>query len=247
MSSSEYHLLEGVHSVDDDEKSPEHKFPLRGFLSRSPCLIVLHAILFISSLALFILSIRVNTTSGSLDTSAHGAQQGLFEDLLSNYLIENFSNDPGSICRGPPSEEGDEAWDRIVQVGPFELRTEDFPSSNLTSYLNNLDQPQLAHFGVFHQLHCLKTLWQYTYFDYYKSQNKIFQLPEQDIHSHLDHCVDFLRQALMCQSDTSIITFHSAEGYDLPVPSYEVPRTCSDFESIRTWVLDRKIDLSRRV
>ena len=60
----------------------------------------------------------------------------------------------------------------------------------------------------------------------------------------IDHCVDFLRQALMCQSDTSIITFHSVEGYDLPVPSYELPRTCMDFESIRSWVVERQVEIA---
>ncbi|KAL2000729.1 hypothetical protein VTN02DRAFT_2700 [Thermoascus thermophilus] len=99
----------------------------------------------------------------------------------------------------------------------------------------------MANLAVFHQLHCLKTIWQYTYLEHYKSRNELFSKPDVEIHHHLDHCVDLLRQALMCNPDTSIITFKSVDTQASPVPEYGLPRRCRDFEAILQWGLDRGV------
>ncbi|PYH91016.1 hypothetical protein BO71DRAFT_360226 [Aspergillus ellipticus CBS 707.79] len=249
MASPEYQLLNAKPDAKDDRGSSSYKQWFR-FLRTDLYLIVIHTILLTLSVAL-LLSIRRNIPdqvkddlcNQTLSLEGEHASQLNFPGLPGyhpgRYIVQRFSNDPHSLYRGPPSNETDKAWDRIVKVGPFNI-TMNASGSNQTP---DNPQPQMANLAVFHQLHCLKTLWQYTYFDYYKSRNEIFTKSETEIHKHLDHCVDYLRQALMCQTDMSIIPLHSVEGHDLSVPSYDVPRTCRDFEGARAWVLEHEVDL----
>lgn len=36
----------------------------------------------------------------------------------------------------------------------------------------------------------------------------------------LDHCVDMLRESIMCHGDTTLITYHWVQGYVDPVPDF---------------------------
>ncbi|PWY87456.1 hypothetical protein BO70DRAFT_378089 [Aspergillus heteromorphus CBS 117.55] len=240
MPPPEYHFLGERH----DPEHPDNTSPCKRwtFLCSNVYLAIIHTILLTLSLSFF-LSIRHNTTESTTNTQCAQplSLEGLSgPDSLDRCLVQRFSNDPHSVFRGPPSNETDEAWDRIVKVGPFNI-----PIANADPGIpsNSPIEPHLANLGVFHQLHCLKALWQHTYLDYYAPRNPIFSKSDLEIHNHLDHCTDYLRQALTCHSDTSIITFHSTPGHSLPTPSYELPRTCRDFEALRAWVVEHEAAL----
>ncbi len=63
----------------------------------------------------------------------------------------------------------------------------------------------------------------------------------------LDHCADLLRQALMCNADTSIITFQWTKESELPRPNYNLERTCRDYEHILQWGLSHQANFSQRI
>lgn len=58
-----------------------------------------------------------------------------------------------------------------------------------------------------------------------------------------DHCVEDIRQALMCQADTSIITYNWRPNSRRPWPNFSVDRTCVDWDALDSWAAQRSFSL----
>ncbi|KAL6851800.1 hypothetical protein J3F83DRAFT_757708 [Trichoderma novae-zelandiae] len=99
--------------------------------------------------------------------------------------------------------------------------------------------------AVFHQLHCL-----YAIMDMYNNLTSPAQpAPTQqasfnisaDSHGHINHCFRYLRQSLVCCGDTAL------EGQ---IPNSHINGTdgtgavhvCKDFEAIRSWADENRLD-----
>lgn len=56
------------------------------------------------------------------------------------------------------------------------------------------------------------------------------------------HCVDVLRQAVMCHGDTNILTWDFEPGLmDKPVANGTVVHTCRNFDAIFAWAEENKV------
>lgn len=51
-----------------------------------------------------------------------------------------------------------------------------------------------------------------------------------------DHCIENLRQNIMCRGDVAIVTYDWAEGIEDPFPNFNVLRRCRNFEKLLNWV-----------
>ncbi|KAE9401368.1 hypothetical protein BT96DRAFT_773808, partial [Gymnopus androsaceus JB14] len=148
-----------------------------------------------------------------------------------------------SIYRGTPTPELDAAWDRITlpAVQPLSISREtllkigkvDKPS--LVRYLEEDGGGYMASLEVVHQLHCLNMLRKYTYNDYYKEFDKAFTVDPEKFRTHLDHCVEILRQELMCIADVGVITYEWVDGWELPYPDFNTVHQCRNFEKVLDW------------
>ncbi|KAG5994684.1 hypothetical protein E4U43_003193 [Claviceps pusilla] len=121
----------------------------------------------------------------------------------------------------------------------------------------------MATIEMFHQLHCLNLLRKWTFADYYQSIDPLWTMPNAHRREHtgalpdlfywevletdaqrwmcylLDHCIDMIRQALMCNGDTGLITFHWVRGISVPTPDFHTMHQCADPESVLQWAKDR--------
>lgn len=52
----------------------------------------------------------------------------------------------------------------------------------------------------------------------------------------VDHCADILRQKLMCDADTGIITYNWVKHHRLPHANFNVEHKCRNFEDVLSWV-----------
>lgn len=52
---------------------------------------------------------------------------------------------------------------------------------------------------------------------------------------HMDHCIDSLRQSLMCSSDLAPIPYAWNTKYQQNMPIAATTHTCRDFEAIKEW------------
>lgn len=112
---------------------------------------------------------------------------------------------------------------------------------------------------VFHQLHCLNLLRQATHSDYYSHTGGDIDVEPEDLRGHLgkrlqeptikstvltqyaDHCIEFLRTNIMCQSDTGVFPFRYYDGYEGHWPDFSTLHTCRNFSAIREWAFEHAV------
>ncbi|KAF2753750.1 hypothetical protein EJ05DRAFT_514692 [Pseudovirgaria hyperparasitica] len=120
-----------------------------------------------------------------------------------------------SIYAVPQSVQSDEDW-RLL----FPLRGARFTSE---------DEARPFTLSVFHQLHCLASIRR-VYFDLQTGEGSAI---DASTHGHIRHCIDFLRQVVMCNADRTKEIY----GTD----SFEAQHMCYDWdevlESTEPWTL----------
>jgi hypothetical protein len=96
-----------------------------------------------------------------------------------------------------------------------------------------------------HHLHCLNLLRQSLYYniDYYRSQGKGAFLNEDHIvRYHVSHCLDIIRQQLMCTPDTGLL---GKVWWDVDHPKsfvdFNTEHKCKNFDTIRQWAEERQL------
>ena len=57
---------------------------------------------------------------------------------------------------------------------------------------------------------------------------------------HLDHCVDYLRQSLMCRPSIEMLPFGVDEDTRSFKARFDGTHTCADFEAVRDWAVERQ-------
>ncbi|GFF57926.1 hypothetical protein IFM61392_05424 [Aspergillus lentulus] len=156
-----------------------------------------------------------------------------------NVVFNSGWGDQKSIYMGPPSEENNKAWDDI-HVAPAMVK---IPASDAAKLVNKtVPIPDdlgyssgyyLIGLDVFHQLHCLdmlrKVLWGV---DMHNPND------EEAMH-HLDHCIEMIRQSLMCSADITVDVWAWNEEKQMVTVRADNMHTCRDFEAIRQWALER--------
>lgn len=130
-------------------------------------------------------------------------------------LLPDVSN-PSHVYRLSPSPDVDKAWDRITQIGIHGISSDDVLRLNKDPKASiqpppdwdfGQDTPYMAEIDVFHQLHCLNALRKALVinYEYYWGAKWGFEPPLM-FTTHLEHCMDILRQNIMCHADVDAIT-----------------------------------------
>lgn len=123
----------------------------------------------------------------------------------------------------------------------------------------------LGSIGVYHHLHCLNNLRMIVHWDYYEPKFADSEYLEHMgtehsgrlyattfIHSHIanlsgdepDHCINSLRQAVMCHANTAISTFEWVDEENLlqgKEQRLEGSTTCANWESLDGWARQRTL------
>ncbi|KAK0272860.1 hypothetical protein LTS16_023597 [Friedmanniomyces endolithicus] len=165
----------------------------------------------------------------------------------------------GRRFTGPPSPDVDAAWHdliygRYVRFSPWEVaalnRASDVPVLTplpITDYLASPESdgnndtilvPQEGFYGgpdMLHSLHCIHTLYKHFNRDYYgDTMTRDFE------RLHIDHCLDQLRQAVLCHGDMTPVTLRpvrNAKGEQWALlGETEREHVCRDGEALgREW------------
>lgn len=121
----------------------------------------------------------------------------------------------GRLYAGPPTPEIDEAWHDLI-FG----RYVHFTDSEIDWMNSDPGIPQLTplspkmtsiihtdgYYGgpdMLHSLHCINGLRKHLDMDYYKDS---MDIPAEYRRMHIDHCIEQLRQAVMCHADMTPVT-----------------------------------------
>ena len=131
--------------------------------------------------------------------------------------------------RGPPRAELDTAWHELVQYSNIRVSADDLRRINRTSVmLSDGSGDYMAELNVHHQLHCLKVIRQALHPESYDG-------PKRHMSEHLDHCLDNIRQLVMCKADISLQTYDWVDNNPRPFANFKIEHECVNFEAINDW------------
>ncbi|KAI8628055.1 hypothetical protein F5Y19DRAFT_439414 [Xylariaceae sp. FL1651] len=163
-----------------------------------------------------------------------------------------------SPYRGPPTPELETAWDELWLHGGIRFPEERLSLINRTVDLGNNRTLKPWHDGkggyhgqleVFHQLHCLNLIRQYTWRDWYFRHPEIVRMSgdmlasDVEARMHTDHCIEALRQALMCHGDTTpSITVLNPNAPRGEMADFSPHKKCRKFERLQEWSVQNQLN-----
>ncbi|ELR05751.1 hypothetical protein VC83_07982 [Pseudogymnoascus destructans] len=185
-------------------------------------------------------------------------QTGKTHNPLLNQNVPSPANDVSAYSRvvmnnslwdenqfkGAPNPAQTAAWLTYHNLTEIAVGIEDLNAIGKSSVkLTDGPNRYLAMLDVFHQLHCLDKIRIYIHRDYYDLR----EAPAMQL-IHVGHCLDSLRQIIMCHADTELLTFEyvSEKRYPnpRPNPNFLVERKCKNWDDIVAWVTDHHADLN---
>lgn len=95
-----------------------------------------------------------------------------------------------------------------------------------------------------HHLHCVNLLRQSLHwnFDYYSARGEgPFSNAPDIVKTHVNHCVDILRQVIMCQPDTGVFGQYWVEEIEEPFVDFRTNHMCKNVEDMIGWVLENQV------
>ncbi|KAK0476495.1 hypothetical protein IW261DRAFT_1367875 [Armillaria novae-zelandiae] len=104
---------------------------------------------------------------------------------------------------------------------------------NKTYPIYGEDGYYLAGLDVFHQLHCLHVIRHALYKDHFDDPHAN---PE-----HVSHCVDAIRQSLMCSADISVNVWQWRHELSAVVGYSSQVHSCRNFDKLRDWARERRL------
>ncbi|KAI0425542.1 hypothetical protein F5Y09DRAFT_352167 [Xylaria sp. FL1042] len=121
------------------------------------------------------------------------------------YVNRNLTSGFGSPrFLGNPRPELDEAWHELLTGTAISLSKEDLRLADAPSSMRLKASGYIGGLGISHSLHCIKRIKQYLHPEYYYSEG---QQDWDEIHRHVDHCLESLRIEALCKADPSVYTF----------------------------------------
>ncbi|RDW59898.1 hypothetical protein BP6252_12985 [Coleophoma cylindrospora] len=169
-------------------------------------------------------------------------QKKFTNDLLYNTTSGKFYNQPLSLNEtkyiGESDSAVDDAWERLLHAQYVAMDPEEakqIPESHISPLWYD-GEHEFFELSVFHNLHCLNEIRMSLAGN--SHDNNRDTLHEGNV--HLDHCVDQIRQALMCHADLTPVPMHAVAGAPdhLALGNGEM-HTCRDFDAIWAWVEER--------
>ncbi|KAF2119081.1 hypothetical protein BDV96DRAFT_610881 [Lophiotrema nucula] len=158
-----------------------------------------------------------------------------------------------SSYRGPAGPETDAAWEALggdyrsvvipeteaeeAGLGPDHVRISQHYGGGLPANVEGL-----------HHIHCLnllrKTLW--WNYEYYRDLKLgAFKNAEFIVRYHATHCLDILRQQLMCVPDVGVFgqVWYQPEGEPRPIAftDFNTKHKCRDHEAVRKWAEEHQL------
>ncbi|KAL9064414.1 MAG: hypothetical protein Q9161_008891 [Pseudevernia consocians] len=116
---------------------------------------------------------------------------------------------------------------------------------NLTSvqYPESVGGGYLATAMGTHAIHCLHYIWQDHYIDISPEvQSQKAEIPEM-YERHYEHCVDYIRQYLMCKFDTTIMPFNWVLDHQNPTPNGNTIHKCVNWDFLQDWLKNRAVPM----
>ncbi|KAF4878832.1 Cyclochlorotine biosynthesis protein O [Colletotrichum siamense] len=141
-----------------------------------------------------------------------------------------------------PDAEVDRNWHNIL--AHQNIRIPKHTMEELGRVDEGIELPGGDYFGsimVYHHLHCLKNLYHALHPEYYNF-SKLTSHEQERLAEHNDHCLHMLREAVMCQGDTTLITMKWNSTGLRPIGNLTSPHECVNWDRLMEWVVPNSFD-----
>jgi len=197
---------------------------------------ILHVVFLVASISFFIAGERTTGLDlGPLSTReyAKAVRESGEEKSIVQFLGEFGAPSP---WRGRPTPEIDLAWEKLDPVIATSVTKEEVEDLGKlrNSSVQFPDGGYLASIAAFHQVHCLNVLRKYSYLDYYVVTEPDF-FTSSTLRTHVDHCIEMLRQVLMCNADLHVIVYDWVAEVDYPWADFGTNYQCRDYQKVYDW------------
>ncbi|KAH7021010.1 uncharacterized protein B0I36DRAFT_434935 [Microdochium trichocladiopsis] len=199
------------------------------WLSRGVAVTGLNVALFLAAVGVWS---HVHVLLRSFDCDAKPRQDHFEPDLLYDTRV---TFQPHNYYGGAPDNHTDEMWQRLSPPGDGIVEVPNAFTYSLPASLpapNNPETHKVYGVSMFHQLHCLNFLR----FAYYP-ETMADSMEPHEITAHRDHCLDYIRQAIMCAGDSTFepLTVVGINGMG-------ATHQCRNFERLFSWAYDHRSD-----
>ncbi|KAK3399799.1 hypothetical protein B0T20DRAFT_406986 [Sordaria brevicollis] len=162
------------------------------------------------------------------------------------YVNKWLTGDPDTKkFMGKPRPELDQAWHDLLDSTLIKYSADELFLANNATSVQHKDGGFVGGLGISHSLHCLKRLKQYLHPEYYYGHE---QQDWDELYSHVDHCLESLRQEILCNADVNVYTLkwtpHSRFKPTVKVPQ---PHACVDWDALHGWMKGRQARLEDMV
>ena len=122
----------------------------------------------------------------------------------------------------------------VAEAARFPIKTIPVTAASDAGYLLGL--------SVFHDLHCLDSLRQAIWADASHEATGSESTSHDHGPEHLMHCVNSLREKLMCHADVAPLSWQWSEAEDGLRVYSDVPHQCRDFSAVLEWGKEHAYD-----
>ncbi|KAK2740840.1 hypothetical protein CKAH01_07118 [Colletotrichum kahawae] len=207
----------------------------------------LHGILVTAYSTIFVLSMLRGRPSagvfGQIDCMLNSLETSCLAIGDETHLeVFPIQGPPHGKYTGEPRPEVDQAWKDLLQYNNIRVSDEwvhrwgrDHEAVKLP------DGGYLGMLSVFHELHCIKRLYQTLSPDYYfpNATEKEIAINRE----HNQHCLEVLRMGAACRGDISIITHMWTDKDAQPIVNQTAPHQCVDFNKVMEYSRDNAVDV----
>ncbi|KAK4107279.1 hypothetical protein N656DRAFT_833177 [Canariomyces notabilis] len=158
------------------------------------------------------------------------------------YQVTKFDGSLGLRTKytGPPRPETEDAWGALFKHYNIRFTADEIRKLNRSEDPKPIELREgggyFGQLSAYHHLHCLKMLRLVVWHDAYN-------VSINDLRGHADHCIDDIRQAIMCQPDLSVVTFWWHPQKRKPMANFHLDQTCVDWGKLDEWAAKRSFSI----
>ncbi|QSZ36857.1 hypothetical protein DSL72_006740 [Monilinia vaccinii-corymbosi] len=243
-------LLDQCSEVYDDGSYENHQ----QYHQRSLSGMVKNALQIVAFLLLLYISILLTIEGSSKWTKAVNDKEAVNEQLTLPQKALKFEQRPEWLriqppWNQPPSDEVDSAWDELlfslnIRISSEELSLLNENKTNLVRVTGgDHGKNYVGVIGVYHHIHCLNNIRRMLSWDYYEPKFAHQKHTEGFSKEHAHHCLDTIRQALMCHANTALYTSEWDSRTHMPSRDLRsgAVTTCVQWDSLDTWARQRAL------
>ncbi|KAF7796236.1 hypothetical protein EIP86_007410 [Pleurotus ostreatoroseus] len=150
-----------------------------------------------------------------------------------------------NVYKDEPSPAVDKAWaDLYNDFGLSQIpkwQADKMPNRTLPIPAD--PQYYVMQLTVFHQMHCLNTIRKALRPDYYVDPvtGDLGNIKQANLHHHLTHCIDSIRQGLMCGADISPIVWVWSNRDQRAYIDMDIVHSCRNYDRVIDWAKENRI------